>query len=127
MTGEAAAAPKEEEEAKAVAGVVEAASAEEAEAMSIEEATARHVIQCSTLVFPPREEKRRVEFFWGATPTCPPLRPQTNHTHIITHNKQSFALLPAASPLSILFPLCRPRLCINRIIEPPYIISKHQS
>ncbi len=42
MTGEAAAAPKEEEEAKAVAGVVEAASAEEAEAVSIEEATARH-------------------------------------------------------------------------------------
>ncbi len=86
MTGEAAAAPKEEEEAKAVAGVVEAASAEEAEAMSIEEATARHVIQCLTLVFPPPRGKKESRIFLGGNPDCPPA---SYKSHTSSHNKQS--------------------------------------
>jgi len=76
MTGEAAAAPKDEEEAKAAASVVEAASIEEAEAVPAdEEAMARHDIQCSTLLFFIRG-KQASERFWGGTPT-PSARPPT--------------------------------------------------
>jgi hypothetical protein len=94
MTGEAAAAPKEEEEAKAVAGVVEAASAEEAEAVSIDEATARHVIQCATLLFFLPERKKESEF-WGATPTA--LRPQTITTTKNTFSRSLLLILPLPS------------------------------
>ena len=118
MTGEAAAAPKEEEEAKAVAGVVEAASAEEAEAMSIEEATARHVIQCLTLVFPPPRGKKESRIFLGGNPDCPPASDKSHSHHTQTNNPSLCSPPPRLSPSSSLSagPACASIESLNPLI-----------